>query len=91
MHFFLVGRALEQENVDWLKRLLADGHRIGNHTYDHVNVKAAKAEQISFASSAVAIAGKESAVVVRETSRNARRRCSRGWASRRMAFARRAV
>ena len=79
--------------MDWLKRLLADGHRIGNHTYDHVNVKAAKAEQISFASNAPwLIAGKESAVVVRETSRNARRRCSRGWASRRNGFfARRAV
>ena len=40
VHFFLVARALEQANVDWLKQLVADGHRIGNHTYDHVNVLA---------------------------------------------------
>src|SRR3954447_7399557 len=40
VHFFLVGRALEQENVQWLKDILAEGHLIGNHTYDHVNVKA---------------------------------------------------
>ena len=25
-HFFLVGRALEQENVDWLKEIVATGH-----------------------------------------------------------------
>jgi peptidoglycan/xylan/chitin deacetylase (PgdA/CDA1 family) len=40
LHFFLVGQVLEQENVDWLKRLHADGHPIGNHTYDHINVLA---------------------------------------------------
>jgi len=48
LHFFLVGRALEQENADWLKQLLADGHPIGNHTYDHVNVKATKPADIQF-------------------------------------------
>src|SRR5438093_7678237 len=37
VHFFLLGRTLEQENVDWLKQLAAAGHPIGNHTYDHVN------------------------------------------------------
>src|SRR6478609_7039883 len=31
IHFFLLGRTLEQENVNWLKALAADGHRIGNH------------------------------------------------------------
>src|SRR5947209_320956 len=36
IHFFLVCRALEQENVDWLKELIQTGHSIGNHTYDHV-------------------------------------------------------
>src|SRR5437667_11768525 len=40
IHFFLVARALEQENVDWLKQIAAAGHPIGNHTYDHVNVLA---------------------------------------------------
>src|SRR5262245_60814952 len=40
IHFFCVGQVLEQPNVDWLKELAANGHPIGNHTYDHVNVKA---------------------------------------------------
>ncbi len=68
VHFFLVGRALEQENVDWLKQLLADGHRVGNHTYDHVNVKAAKVEQIQFRFQRAPwlIAGKEPVAVIRE-------------------------
>lgn len=68
VHLFLVGRALEQENVDWLKQLLADGHHVGNHTYDHVNVKAAKADQIQFRFQRAPwlIAGKKPAAVVRE-------------------------
>lgn len=68
VHFFLVGRALEQENVDWLKQLLADGHRVGNHSYDHVNVKAATAEQVQFRFQRAPwlIAGKEPGVVIRE-------------------------
>ncbi len=48
IHFFLVGRALEQENVDWLKELLAAGHRVGNHTYDHVHMKAVKPADVQF-------------------------------------------
>ncbi|MBI3860468.1 MAG: polysaccharide deacetylase family protein, partial [Planctomycetia bacterium] len=48
IHFFCVGRVLEQENVDWLKRLAADGHKIGNHTYDHVYVLAKKPEEVQF-------------------------------------------
>src|SRR5438094_7229583 len=48
VHFFLLGRTLEQENVDWLKQLAADGHPIGNHTYDHVNIRATRAEDIQF-------------------------------------------
>lgn len=68
VHFFLVGRVLEQENADWLKQLLADGHRVGNHTYDHVNVKAATPEQIQFRFQRAPwlIAGREPATVVRE-------------------------
>lgn len=71
VHFFLVGAALEQEDVDWLKKLLADGHRVGNHTYDHVNVKAARPEQIQFRfqRSPWLIAGKEPATVVRDNIR----------------------
>ncbi|MFM9966190.1 MAG: polysaccharide deacetylase family protein [Planctomycetaceae bacterium] len=48
IHFFCVGRVLEQPNVDWLKQLAAEGHAIGNHTYDHVNVTATKPEETQF-------------------------------------------
>lgn len=40
IHNFVVGRTLEQENVDWLTEIAAAGHPIGNHTYDHINVLA---------------------------------------------------
>ena len=48
IHYFVVGRVFEQENVDWLKRLVEDGHPVGNHTYDHVNLKATKPEETQF-------------------------------------------
>jgi hypothetical protein len=48
IHFFLVARALEQENVDWLKQLVKEGHRIGNHTYDHIFLLAKTREEIQF-------------------------------------------
>ena len=48
VHCFLVGRVLEQENVDWLKEILAAGHPVGNHTYDHVNVTAATPADAQF-------------------------------------------
>jgi peptidoglycan/xylan/chitin deacetylase (PgdA/CDA1 family) len=48
IHFFCVGRVLEQENVDWLKGLAADGHKVGNHSYDHVYVLATKPDEIQF-------------------------------------------
>ena len=38
----------EQADVGWLKDLARDGHPIGNHTYDHVNVLAKKPEEIQF-------------------------------------------
>jgi hypothetical protein len=46
LHCFVVGRVLEQENVDWLLELLRQGHALGNHTYDHVNVKGARPAEI---------------------------------------------
>src|SRR3954470_22430412 len=46
MHFFLLGSTLEQDNVDWLYELIAGGHRIGNHTYDHINLKAMRIEEL---------------------------------------------
>ncbi len=48
IHFFLVASALEQENVDWLKQIRDMGHFIGNHTYDHVYVRAEKLEDVQF-------------------------------------------
>jgi len=48
LHCFAVGRVFEQESVAWLKDLVASGHLLGNHTYDHVNVKAVKPQDIQF-------------------------------------------
>jgi len=48
IHYFCVGRALEQPDIGWLKGLAAAGHPVGNHTYDHVNVTAATVEQAQF-------------------------------------------
>jgi peptidoglycan/xylan/chitin deacetylase (PgdA/CDA1 family) len=39
-HCFVVGRSLEQAEVGWLRGIVAAGHAIGNHTYDHVNIRA---------------------------------------------------
>jgi len=48
VHTFVVGQALEQANVDWLKGIAAEGHAIGNHTYDHVNLLASNKKEIQF-------------------------------------------
>ncbi len=48
IHFFCVGRVLEQPNIDWLKEIAAEGHPVGNHTYDHVNVHATEPAQTQF-------------------------------------------
>lgn len=47
MHFFCVGRVLEQPDVAWLKQIAAE-HAVGNHTYDHVYVLAAQPEETQF-------------------------------------------
>jgi peptidoglycan/xylan/chitin deacetylase (PgdA/CDA1 family) len=48
IHFFAVGRALEQEDVSWMEEIARAGHPIGNHTYDHVNVLARTADEIQY-------------------------------------------
>lgn len=48
VHFFALGRTLEQANVDWLLELIREGHRIGNHTYDHVNLMAKTPAEIQY-------------------------------------------
>ena len=46
IHCFVVGQTLEHENVDWLSEIVRVGHMAGNHTYDHVNVKATQPSEI---------------------------------------------
>jgi peptidoglycan/xylan/chitin deacetylase (PgdA/CDA1 family) len=48
IHFFAVGQTLEQPDVGWLKELAAAGHPVGNHTYDHVYLKAKTPEEVQF-------------------------------------------
>jgi len=71
IHFFALGRTLEQENIDWLAQIAEAGHPIGNHTYDHVNVKATKAADIQFRfqRSPWLIEGRQLADVIRENIR----------------------
>lgn len=68
IHFFALGRTLEQENVDWLRGIVAGGHPVGNHTYDHVSVLARRLEDIQFRfkRSPWLIAGREPAEVIRD-------------------------
>jgi peptidoglycan/xylan/chitin deacetylase (PgdA/CDA1 family) len=48
IHTFVVGQVFEQENVDWLKQIAADGHPIGNHTYDHIYLLAKDVKQLQY-------------------------------------------
>lgn len=48
VHCFAVGRVLEQADAKWLENIAADGHPVGNHTYDHGNVLATKLEDIQY-------------------------------------------
>lgn len=48
IHFFLVGRCLEQEDVGWLKEIIGTGHSVGNHTYDHVAMLAKTKNDIQY-------------------------------------------
>lgn len=71
IHFFCVGRVLEQPDVSWLKEIAELGHPIGNHTYDHVNVKAKKPEeaQFRFQRAPWLIQGRTAAELIRENIR----------------------
>ena len=48
VHNFVVGRVLEQENVEWLREISEAGHPLGNHTYDHVYLLAKTKEDVQF-------------------------------------------
>ena len=44
--FFVIGRNAEN-HPDLVRRILKEGHEIGNHTYTHPNLSEAKSEQIT--------------------------------------------
>lgn len=44
--FFLVGEQIEG-NEDLLKRMAAEGHQVGNHTWDHTRLKGSFAEKVA--------------------------------------------
>ncbi|HRA89814.1 MAG TPA: polysaccharide deacetylase family protein [Planctomycetaceae bacterium] len=71
IHYFCVGRVLEQPDVTWLQQIADDGHPIGNHTYDHVNVLAQKPSdlQFRFQRSPWLIEGRSPADVIQENIR----------------------
>jgi hypothetical protein len=71
IHYFCVGRVLEQPDVTWLKQIADAGHPIGNHTYDHIYLLAKKNEdlQFRFQRSPWLIEGRETADVIRENIR----------------------
>jgi hypothetical protein len=48
IHFFALGQTMEQVDVKWLESIAEDGHPIGNHTYDHVNIKATRLDDVQF-------------------------------------------
>ncbi|MBX3420772.1 MAG: polysaccharide deacetylase family protein [Pirellulaceae bacterium] len=71
IHYFCVGSTLEQEDVRWLAGLAADGHPLGNHTYDHVNLLATRPAdlQFRFQRSPWLIAGRQPLDVIRHNIR----------------------
>lgn len=71
VHCFAVGRVFEQPDVDWLAGIAADGHSIGNHTYDHVNVHATRSDELQdrFKRAPWLIEGKSIPEVIRENIR----------------------
>ncbi len=70
-HCFVVGRVFEQEDVGWLRGIIEAGHAVGNHTYDHVYVKAESADQLQprFRRCPWLIEGRTPAEVVRDNIR----------------------
>ena len=68
MHDFVVARVTEEEDVDWLQQLHAEGHHFGNHTYDHVYIRATKLEDIQprFRRAPWLVYGKEPSQIIRE-------------------------
>jgi hypothetical protein len=68
VHGFLVGEVLEQPDVSWLKQLIADGNRLGNHTLRHIDIFAKDITKIQprFTRSPELVKGKELLPFIRE-------------------------
>ena len=72
IHSFMLGRTLEQADVTWLEEIVKEGHPVGNHTYDHVNVWAVapgtkpESVQFRFQREPALVAGKTAKEIVRE-------------------------
>ena len=71
IHFFAVGRVFEQPEAAWLKEIVDEGHAVGNHTYDHVNVKAQALGDVQFRFQRAPwlVAGRKPAEVIAENIR----------------------
>ena len=71
IHFFCVGRVLEQQDVSWLRQIVEMGHPVGNHTYDHVNIwtKDVRKVQFRFQRSPWLVAGKSVEDIIQENIR----------------------
>jgi len=48
IHYFCVGRVLEQPDVKWISDITEAGHPVGNHTYDHINVLARSKDELQY-------------------------------------------
>jgi hypothetical protein len=46
IHFFAVGRTFEQSDIGWLREIVREEHPVGNHTYDHVNLRAGRLDSV---------------------------------------------
>lgn len=71
MHDFLVARVLEQSDVDWLEEIVREGHHLGNHTYDHVHIRATRLDDLQprFERAPWLIDGKRPSEVIRDNVR----------------------
>jgi peptidoglycan/xylan/chitin deacetylase (PgdA/CDA1 family) len=62
---------LEQADVKWLEEIAREGHPVGNHTYDHVNLLARENGELQFRFQRAPwlIAGRSTAEVIRDNIR----------------------
>lgn len=67
-HYFLVGSLFEDRNIDYLKKTVAEGHAVGNHTYTHVSIKARETAHLAgiYTSCPWRAAGREAQQIIRE-------------------------